>query len=67
MKDTIKWNATKCFNCKYMYYIYDNANNTMFCGKSKAVNQYCSTENYKDKCKKFEYDSEIKTNDSRSN
>ena len=53
MKETIKWNAEKCFNCKYMYYLYDNPNGTMFCGGSRRVNQYCSTENYQDKCKKF--------------
>ena len=54
MKEYVKWNQAKCFNCKHHYYMYANDNNTLFCDKSKRVNAYCSTENYKDRCKKFE-------------
>ena len=45
----------QCATCKYMYYLpYSKNPNTMYCGKSKAVNQYCSTVNTKDRCRKYE-------------
>lgn len=39
-----------CKNCKFMYRIKD----TKYCGKARAVNQYCSTANPLGKCKKYE-------------
>ena len=42
--------SKQCDACKWRYYI----GNTRFCGKARAVNQYCVTANPKDNCKKYE-------------
>lgn len=45
----------KCEQCQFMYHI-DNKHtkpDTMFCSKSGAVNQYCTTVNPNDNCKKY--------------
>ena len=45
----------KCEQCQFMYHI-DNKHtkpDTMFCSKAGAVNQYCTTVNPNDNCKKY--------------
>ena len=46
----------RCEYCRYMYHILDNTHvkpTTMFCSKSRAKNEYCTSMNIKNQCKYF--------------
>lgn len=43
----------KCENCIYMYRLHNGKHpNTMYCGHTVRTNEYCSTQNWKNKCNK---------------